>query len=221
MYHSSQEGSAVQICTYELTQESTSLQLCIYGGRWGERVSLCPNTAANRTLCRGQLSLPGTGKFFISYYLCVSNPLKNFLSEPCGAPSCTPTASIILLALPRCSPPKPNINIKYQYQEGWPRFSVNLLLGKTQLFPVIIEKIEEEVTILGRESVPSKAHGDKRRIDSAGDRCFIGIHTLFYLPTMEKGRALLQRPLFLLLPSSLQGKAVSEPPSPEVSHELT
>lgn len=42
-----------------------------------------------------------------------------------------------------------------------------------------------------------------------------------YLPTMEKGRALLQRPLFLLLPSSPQEKATSEPPSPELSHELT
>lgn len=83
-----------------------------------------------------------------------------------------------------------------------------------------MEKTEDEVTILSRESVPSKAHGDKGRVDSAGDRCFIGIHPLCYLPTTEKGRALLQRPLFLLLPSSPQGKAMSEPPS-EVSNELT
>ena len=68
---------------------------------------------------------------------------------------------------------------------------------------------------LGREAVPSKADGRNGRADSAEGR-IVEIHMFCYLPTMEQDRALFRRALFLLPPSSLQGKATAQPPSPEV-----
>lgn len=55
------------------------------------------------------------------------------------------------------------------YQEGWPRFPPNLtklaFRKNTILLTVIMETTEDEVRILGRESVPSNAHRDKGRVD--------------------------------------------------------
>lgn len=73
----------------------------------------------------------------------------------------------------------------------------------------------------GREAVPSKADGSKGRVDSAGEGCVIEIPMFCHLAIMEQDRALFWRALFLLPPSSLQGKAMAKPPSPEVWCEPT
>lgn len=67
---------------------------------------------------------------------------------------------------------------------------------------------------LGREAVPSKADGHKGRVDSVGEGCIIEICMFCYLSIRDRDRALFQRTLFLLPPSSPQGKAMAEPPSP-------
>lgn len=80
--------------------------------------------------------------------------------------------------------------------------------------------------ILGRESVPSKAHGDKGKVDSAGRRCFIGITYCVLSSHYGKGQSSPSESAFppaALFPKEKapKRKAVSEPPSPGVSHELT
>lgn len=45
---------------------------------------------------------------------------------------------------------------------------------------------------LGREAVPSRAHGHEGRGDSVGEGCIIEIHIFSYLLTAEQVRALRQ-----------------------------